>query len=66
METKKNKLTSNTLANVHMHSFVPPTMAGGYRLGKGSFSWLLKLEHKPKKFHIFCMKTFFGIVWEDG
>jgi len=40
-------------------------MVGGYRLGKGLYSWKLKLEHKPRWFHRFCMNLFFGISWED-
>jgi len=54
-----DKLTQATF------QIVVPKMVGGYRLGKGLYSWLLKLEHKPRWFHRTCMKFFFGISWED-
>ena len=43
-----------------------PVFVGGYRLGKGAYSWKLNLEHKPRWIHRTCMRVFLGIVWEDN
>lgn len=60
----KNKYATNAPGT--NHKFQIAKMAGGYRLGKGIWSWKLDLEHTPRWFHRTMMKIFFGVVWEPN
>lgn len=59
-----NNTVSTEYVNLHMVKL--PKFVGGYRLGKGVYSWKLNLEHKPNWLQRHMMKLCFGVVWEDN